>query len=99
LTPSVVPTENPSPLPRIESTEGIISIVVTTVEFKYDIWYPVDRFDEADIKGFIIGNVTDAFRETLLRESPLLPLVNMFDLDLSDEEAPSATIDPVATGG
>lgn len=104
LSPSVYPSSTPSgaPIgseaPSEGPTEGVISILTTFVPFEYDVWYPPDRFSEQDIKGFVIGNVTNAFRDTLLNELPLLPIVNNFGLDLSTTENPSVDIDTDATG-
>lgn len=88
----------PSAAPSGSPTVAIISILNTYVQFEYDIWYPPDRFSEQDIKGFIIGNVTNAFRDTLFNELPLLTFVNNFGLDLSTTQSPLVEVDSSATG-
>jgi hypothetical protein len=104
VSPSVYPSSIPSAAPIGSEapsegpTEGIISITNTFVPFDYGVWYSPDRFSEQDIKGFVIGNVTNAFRDTLFNELPLLPFVNNFGLDLSTTENPYVDIDTDATG-
>ena len=82
-------TEDPIDPPTYFPTEmEELFIIKTTVPFNYDIWYPPERYSTSDIKGFIIGNVTNAFRNTLFSEVPLKPLVQEYELDLSIDTDP-----------
>jgi len=82
-------TEDPIDPPTYFPTEmEELFIIKTTVPFNYDIWYPPERYSTSDIKGFIIGNVTNAFRNTLFSDVPLKPLVQEYELDLSIDTDP-----------
>jgi hypothetical protein len=80
------------------TTPTPLTIIKTDVQFEYDIWYPPGKSSEEDVKGFVIGNVTNVFRDVLFNEPPLLEFVTYFGLDLSTTEDPYVEIDSTATG-
>ena len=94
-TTTTTTTKEPTDSPTYAPTEmEQLFIIKTTVPFEYDIWYPPERFSASDIKEFIIGNVTNAFRDTLFSDVPLKPLVQEFGLDLAiDTDPPTVEIE------